>query len=315
MIALRKPWRRDAATRAARLDRGDRRRTFVTPEGLSLTLTLASRGARFGALLLDLLILFAVAIAVVAFLGSLGTGAQKAGKNLSALGETLNVVFAIALFLLHNGWFMGWELGPRGATPGKRALGIRVVGRGGTRLTADMVIARNLLRDLEIFVPPAVMIAAIASGTSPLAWAAAGLFLIMALFPCFNRDRLRAGDVVAGTWVVETGRVRLQSALSLRPAEQARHPVAVAGDYEFRPQDLAHYGERELQTLERVLRDNRLDTMVEVAGAICIRIGWTSPGDLEARRFLEAYYTQLRGQLERGMRFGKRKADKHSAGG
>lgn len=311
MIALRRPWRRSAAPR---VDRSDRRRTFVTPEGLPLTLTLASRGARFGALLLDLLILFAVVIAVVAFLGSLDMGAERSGKNVSALGETLNVVFAIALFLLHNGWFMGWELGPRGATPGKRALGIRVVGRGGTRLTADMVIARNLLRDLEIFAPPAVMIGAIASGTSPLAWAAAGLFLIMALFPCFNRDRLRAGDVVAGTWVVESGRVRLQSALSLRPAETSRNPIAPAptGDYEFRPQDLAHYGERELQTLERVLRDNKIDTMVEVAAAICGRIGWTSPGEMEARRFLEAYYTQLRGQLEGGMRFGKRKADKHA---
>src|SRR3546814_9024800 len=50
-------------------------------------------------------------------------------------------------------WFIGFELGSRAATPGKRLMGIRVVARDGGRLTADAVVARNLIRELELFLP------------------------------------------------------------------------------------------------------------------------------------------------------------------
>jgi hypothetical protein len=63
--------------------------------------------------------------------------------------------------------------------------------------------------------------------------------------------------------------------------------------------------------LERVLREDREEAMVDVAQAICAKIGWNS-GRGDERAFLEAYYTQLRARLERGMRFGRRKADKFS---
>ena len=78
-------------------------------------------------------------------------------------------------------------------------------GQGGGRLTAEMVIARNLLRDIELFLPIVFLAQAGASGgdmgaagIASVAW-----FLIFALFPCFNRDRLRAGDLIAGTvWLL-----------------------------------------------------------------------------------------------------------------
>ena len=62
------------------------------------------------------------------------------------------------LFLARYGYFLWFELGPRAATPGKRLLGIRVAARpvdgvAGGRLTAEMVIARNLVRDVEVFLP------------------------------------------------------------------------------------------------------------------------------------------------------------------
>ncbi|OYZ41155.1 MAG: hypothetical protein B7Y31_06190, partial [Novosphingobium sp. 16-62-11] len=70
-------------------------------------------------------------------------------------------------------------------------------------------------------------------------------------------------------------------------------------------------GEYELQVLERVLRENRADGLRDVTEAICRKIGWNA-GAGDERAFLEAYYAQLRARLETGMRFGKRKADKHS---
>ena len=292
---------------------GDNRvREVVTPEGLVLPLTLASRGTRAGALALDLLLML-----VIAFLTLLAIGWMMEGLGLnknrveSGPMQLLFIVLIIAVFMLRNGWFLYWELGPRGATPAKRLLGIRVVARNGARLTTEMVIARNLLRDIELFLP-VVMVAMASAGASAgpgaaAAWLAAGWFLLFALFPCFNRDRMRAGDLIAGTWVVETGTRKLAAALT--SATAADTP---AETYHFGEAELAAYGERELQTLERVLREGKPETMAEVATAICARIGWNPPGREGARPFLEAYYRALRGRLETGMRFGKRKADKFS---
>ena len=63
------------------------------------------------------------------------------------------VLLVIFAFLARYGYFLAFELGPRGATPGKRLIGIRVASRDGGRLTAEAVIARNLLRDIELFLP------------------------------------------------------------------------------------------------------------------------------------------------------------------
>jgi hypothetical protein len=61
--------------------------------------------------------------------------------------------------------------------------------------------------------------------------------------------------------------------------------------YEFGEAELSVYGEYELQVLERVLREDREEAMVDVAQAICAKIGWNS-GRGDERAFLEAYYTQ-----------------------
>lgn len=287
-----------------------RQRTILTPEGLALTFTLASRGARLGALLLDLaaialvLLLSVIALAFTAGgLANLDHAALGHGKFGAAL-QFLVILWLAVLFLLRNAWFLAFELGPRGATPGKRALSIRIAARDGARLTTEMVLARNLLRDIEIFLPIGTMVAAFGSpSATPVNWAAAAWFLLFALLPCFNRDALRAGDLIAGTWVVEAPRHRLEPSLAAtaRPTSSA---------YAFGPADLAAYGEYELQTLERVLREAQAEPIAAVAAAICAKIGWDAPGSDEARPFLDAYYTQLRGRLEQGMRFGQRKADK-----
>ena len=281
------------------------RRVIVTPEGLTLPLTLAGRGARLGALALDMLfigiVIVAGIVALVYLAGNVGglTGTKAQQGGFAAALQFLYILFVIGGFLLHNGWFLFFELGPRGATPGKRIVGIRVAARNGGALTPEMVIARNLLRDIEIFLPLAFVTLAGAGNGGAAGLAAAAWFALFAFFPFFNRDRLRAGDLIAGTWVVETHRRRLL-------------PVVTEdrSAYRFGEAELAIYGEHELQTLEGVLRDNRVDTQTAVAEAICAKIGWTMPGTAQVRPFLQAYYTQLRARLESGMRFGKRKRDK-----
>lgn len=295
-----------------KLRRTDRDRVMVTPEGVALPLTLASRGTRAGALMLDLLfialLMFVSVIALAAMAGGAIGGAVTRG-NAGSLYYSLQFLYilaVIAMFLLRNAYFLFFELGPRGATPGKRLTGIRVAARDGGRLSAEMVIARNLLRDIELFLPAVFLAQAADGGDMGAAGIAATLwFLIFALFPLFNRDRLRAGDLIAGSWVVEAPKRKLEPAMSAARAGAAE-PVAA---YRFGEAELSVYGEYELQMLERVLRDDRPEAMQAVYAAICAKIGWTA-GAGDARPFLEAYYRALRQRLEAGMRMGKRKADK-----
>ena len=150
----------------ARPRRDDRQRVMVTPEGIALPLTLASRGARAGALMLDLTFIVLLMIGLTILLayvagGTVGMLAQA--RQTGAVGHALEflvIVWVAAMFLFRNAWFLFFELGPRGATPGKRITGIRIAARGsgsgsdgGGRLSAEMVIARNLLRDIELFLP------------------------------------------------------------------------------------------------------------------------------------------------------------------
>ena len=294
-----------------------RRREVVTSEGISLTFVVATRAARFGAFLLDYLILTFATVAVVLLVSWMAGGIDAAEEpQKGGAGEFVGVILTLFWFLAWNGYFMTFELGARGATPGKRIAGIRVAARAGdsngaARLTAEAVIARNLLRDIELFMPLMQLIIAPSgeagtAGIAGLLW-----FLVFLLFPFFNRDALRAGDLVAGTWVVETPKVKLPGALSTDGA--ARGPSAVTGTtYRFSEAELAVYGEYELQTLERVLRNDSPQGIASVHEAICRKIGW-NPGAGDERAFLEAYYAQLRARLEGGMRFGKRKADKFSS--
>ena len=308
----------NAATRQLR---NDRQRVMVTPEGIALPVVLASRGARFGALLIDLILIGLAMILATVAIGLLAGGTAKLGfeadQAKGAARHALDFLFILwvaAIFLFRNAYFLFFELGPRGATPGKRMVGIRIAARDGGRLSAEMVIARNLLRDIELFLPAVLLVGASAEGTDmgPVMLGATAWFLVFALFPFFNRDRLRAGDLIAGSWVVEAPKRKLEAAMSLGHAALGTS-AATGAAYRFGEAELAIYGEFELQTLERVLRENRPEALSAVSEAICRKIGW-NPGAGDERAFLEAYYTQLRARLEGGMRMGKRKADKYAGG-
>jgi len=183
-----------------------RARTMVTPEGIAIPITIAARSSRLGALLLDLFILIGGLILIDTVIGAIssslfGSAGQDSGAGALASQEFLNIVRIIFAFFAWYGYFLVQELGPRGATLGKRILGIRVAARGGGRLTPEAVIARNLLRDVEVFYPMiyllvALILSLIGKAESGLLWAAVAWFLLFALFPCFNRDAMRAGDIV-----------------------------------------------------------------------------------------------------------------------
>jgi hypothetical protein len=157
------------------------------------------------------------------------------------------------------------------------------------------------MRDAEVFIPLFYLLSGLA-GSTGVTGVAAGIWLaIFVFFPCFNRDALRAGDLIAGTWVVEAERHALPEVLSLAEDRSAT--------YRFGEAELSIYGEHELQVLEAVLRQGSPEAQRQVMETICRKIGWEA-GAGDETAFLEAFYAALRAHLEGRMRFGQRKKDK-----
>ncbi|MGO4639507.1 RDD family protein [Mesorhizobium sp. 2RAF45] len=275
-------------------------RPLITPEGVDLRVKLADAGTRASAFLLDVVIIVAAAIAVtlVVIFGLGGLGVKEA--------EPLFIVWIIFIFLLRNVYFIAFEAGRRAATPGKRIVGVRVASRSGAGLTIDQVIARNLMREIEVFLPLSIIAARGGAGVADTLSTIFGLVwaLLFSLFLLFNRDRLRIGDLLAGTWVVETPKFKLVEDLS-----QRKDPVDKR--FHFSPAQLDAYGIAELHKLEDVLRRDDYSAMKAVAETIGRKIG-AKVEPIDSKAFLTAYYGDLRAYLERKLLLGNRKADKHA---
>lgn len=270
-------------------------RALVTPEGVDLRVRLATVSERGIALMIDLtfilgtLLLLTIAAASVII------------ENNSAIAE---IIWLLGFFILRNFYFTIFESGRRAATPGKRIIGLRVVARDGAALTTDAVVARNAMRELELYMPLVFLIWQGEDG-GDLMWLAGvvwcGIFVLM---PFFNRDRLRAGDLIAGTWVLKAPKQ------VLLPDLTGERPAIADAIFAFTPAHLDAYGVKELQVLETVLRQAEPKSIAAVAEQIRTKIAWaprTNEDDLE---FLKAYYASLRRRLEQRLLFGKRKRDK-----
>ncbi len=282
-----------------------RTREIVTPEGVVLRVELADRVARAGAVLIDLLIMLGlIAGLVLALTLTVFELSASGGVSLGLIG----------FFVVRNFYFAFFEIRWHGRTPGKRAIGLRVVDREGGQLTTDAVFARNLMREVELFLPATIVLTPAGDGLSGaahlLTWIWAGIFVCL---PYFNRDRLRAGDVIAGTWVIAAQRTLLLEDLLSGTGEDG--PDTDRLDFAFTAPQLDVYGVLELHTLEEVLRRTdkaAAEVRAEVAARIARKIGY--PADAagtDPKAFLDAYYSALRGRLEARMLIGETKRSQH----
>lgn len=274
------------------------RRSLITPEGIDLQVQLADIGARIGAITIDILI-----IGVTLFIGFF----IFIWGGLAVNPEVAISLFIIFFLILRSFYFLGFEMGPKAATPGKRLMKIRVAARntarGQARLSANAVFARNALREIEIFLPLSFLASQSGSvdgliGLLGLIWS--GIFL---LFPLFNKDRLRAGDLIAGTWVVRAPKPILGRDL----ANQDKQTIE---SFSFSSEQIETYGIHELHVLETVLRTNKSATLKEVADRIRNKIKWQKIEPESDREFLQAYYRALRKRLESRLIMGVRRKNK-----
>jgi uncharacterized RDD family membrane protein YckC len=279
-------------------------RVIVTPEGAPLTVEIAEYSERAAAFILDILLWFCIVVGLyalifyIAYLYGIFFFASTAATVLAS------VIWLMA-FLVRVAYFSHFELAWQGSTPGKRAMGLRVVDRRGGPLTPSAVFARNLTREFEIFIPIGVILSMGRhsgwAGLLSVAW-----ILALALLPFLNRDRMRGGDLIAGTIVIALPKRAL--------LEDVAHADQSEFHYAFADQHLTAYGAFELQVLEEVLRGANGagdEAMLRNVGEkIRRKIGWTESVDQELL-FLKDFYTTQRAYLERQQLFGKVRADKN----
>jgi uncharacterized RDD family membrane protein YckC len=146
----------------------------ISTEKVPFHYRVAGPGSRFLAWLIDLLTEALFLIAGSFYLITLEQGRQ-------GLGVALMLVWS---FLVTWGYFVCFEWLWHGQTPGKRALGIRVISREGTSVTFVQSALRNILRIADALPVP------------PFCY---GLGLAVA---ACNRESRRLGDLAAGTLVV-----------------------------------------------------------------------------------------------------------------
>ena len=214
------------------------RREIVTPEGVPVTVEVADYGERLSAFSIDFAIwsLLTLLIYLPIFL------------VIGRIGGSL-IAISIALFIgfvVRNLYFIYFELAWQGATPGKRAIGLRVIDRRGGPLLPSAVIARNLTREVEMFIPLGVLLEGGRAAGGGIDWSqlsTAVWLLFFAALPAINRDRMRGGDLIAGTMVIALPRRALSGDLVERTTQ-----------FTFTPPQLQAYGAFELQVLEELLR-------------------------------------------------------------
>jgi uncharacterized RDD family membrane protein YckC len=279
-------------------------REIMTPEGVPIAVELAGRGDRASAVLIDLGIMFCCMIVTVI--------AISITFGFSDLGRLGLILILLAAFFFRNFYFMFFELKWQGQTPGKRRMGLKVIDRHGRPLSSEAIFARNMMREIELFLPMGILMSGSGSGITALmqffafVWA-----MTLVCLPMMNKDNLRAGDLVAGTLVVREPKIILAADMV---EKGSRTLDAEVPEFVFTQKQLDAYGVFELQTLEALLRNATPEGKDKrrIAGqAIIKKIDWQDP--IPAQKmdtFLTAYYQTLRKRLESQLLMGKRKEDK-----
>ncbi|HUT78285.1 MAG TPA: RDD family protein [Polyangia bacterium] len=220
-----------------------------TPEQIRFDFELAGVAPRLLAYLLDLLIRAGIVSVLALVLGMIVGWASA---------ELATGLILVILFAIEWGYHTLLEWLWNGATPGKKALGIRVVRADGVGLDFTRSALRNLLRAADIF---------------PLFYAAGLATMILG-----GRQR-RLGDLAAGTMVVRVERARL-AALPPLPTEATPLPPGTLRELGLRSRDVTlidgFFRRRQLLSAERARELAGI-----LAGPVARRLGLPEGGDPE----------------------------------
>ena len=186
---------------------------------------LAGVGSRMAAALLDLVLVWlGLMLVVIAYTSIMAGPVSGAGRFRGWAGA----IFILLFFIVFWGYFVLFEALNGGRTPGKQALGIRVVMDTGRPVTPGAAVVRNLVRMLDCYFPV------------PFAPALLGMF--------FHPSNKRPGDMAAGTIVVRDRPT--DWVLGAKTPEASLTATPTPAPVETGPPELS---EEEFQLLDRFL--------------------------------------------------------------
>jgi len=215
----------------------DIRCEIETPENVLLSFQLAGPGSRFAAFLIDLTIRWGVAFAIIVF----------SMMIIPLFGEGMPIgAMLVSVFLLEWGYPAFFEGLWRGQTPGKRAMGIRVVKDVGYPISFYDAVLRNLLRAADMM---------------------PGMFGVGLFCMASTKKFQRIGDLVAGTMVICESRHRFRRRSEYYRDLDPLLPIECEGRF--------HVSDRTLDTIEQLLHrkdDLSRDRLEEIARILSIPI-------------------------------------------
>jgi uncharacterized RDD family membrane protein YckC len=244
--------------------------SLVSPEGVRLELAVAGPAPRMFAYAIDLIVIGLLLFLLMMLLFSglrleniLGklfhSAAREAMRNSSsgrpnpqqfgALDGIFLALFVVLQSAVETGYFIFWEMVTNGRSPGKTAIGLRVVRRNGYPVDFRSSVIRNVMRIVDILP----------------AYYAVGLISIL-----LSPSGERLGDHAAGTIVIRLDRP---------PGAPEIEGAADAPVLSLTREQLGRIGPRELQLIRATLRressldrERRTALLAEVADTIRSRL-------------------------------------------
>lgn len=239
----------------------------ITPENVELRHEVAGVASRLTAAVVDYTILSAAQALLFAGLAYAATPVRDLARSLGWDARLAgNLLLAAGVLVVFSGWwgyFVMFELLWNGQTPGKRMLGLRVMGQRAQRVGGFASVVRNLLRPVD-------------------------QFLLIGLVTMFiDRQSRRLGDFAAGTLVIRDPLLPARPAPHLEvPGRLAQWAGADAPEAaRLAPADYALIREV-LQRRERMVPAQADNLAGQVAHALAHRLGVAEPAATEAVAFL-----------------------------
>lgn len=136
-----------------------RHETVLGLDNIPLELPLARLGSRSLAAALDYLVVMAlIALWTGAMLVLSMVDLFDAGEADTAKLTWGAAVWILGVFAIEWGYFIAWEVATGGRTLGKLALDLRVTRRTGARAGKGALVARNLVRSIDLLIGPVMML-------------------------------------------------------------------------------------------------------------------------------------------------------------
>ncbi len=235
---------------------------IITPEAVVLEFETASVGSRMIARLIDGVILWLGLIAI-----TLGVIPVLAISPAGGVVLSIILVFVMIFFMLFGYWMLTETL-MRGRTPGKAAMGLRVVTVEGAPVRFRHAAIRSMVGFVDFLTPPLGPVAVLSVLASPrdqrLGDMAAGTIVV--------RERSVSGPTEVAVMIEPPGRGEVLAALSLSPLSSSQYQV------------LRNFLQR-AATLSPAARTQIGDRL---AAAVTTTTGVARPGDLHPEWFLHA---------------------------